>query len=199
MSAPALLLLFVATSHRCAHAQEPSTADAISAARAGGVVLVFRHAITDDFREREPVDYADPSTQRKLDERGETQSRAIGRALDRLGVQVVDVVASPMHRARTTARLITGRDPGIEPMWHTNGGSYGGRPREARRAFLSRPVEAGTVLVVSHIGTMESVLDGIRGRVGEGDCVVVRPGDGGYRVVGIVPWEAWGTHLDGAT
>lgn len=38
---------------------------------------------------------------------------------------------------------------------------------------------------------MSSVLDGIRGDVGEGDCVVVRPTVDGYEVVGVVEAAEW--------
>jgi outer membrane protein TolC len=48
-----------------AAAQQPEeAARAIAAARAGGAVIVCRHAITAPTREVEPVDYDDPSTQR---------------------------------------------------------------------------------------------------------------------------------------
>jgi phosphohistidine phosphatase SixA len=171
--------------------QDESVVAAIAAAREGGAILVCRHGITDSFSEREPVDYDDPSTQRRLDERGEAQSRRIGEALARLGVEVTSLVASPMQRARRTAELMFDRAPLIDSIWHTNGSDYTGRALDARRQFLSRRVTHGNVLVVSHIGTMTSVLPGIDGGVGEGDCVVVRPRGEGHDVVGVVPWQAW--------
>ena len=174
------------------HGQAGDAAAAIAAAREGGTVLVCRHAITDSFSEREPVDYDDPSTQRRLDERGEEQSRRMGDDLARLGVEVTALVASPMDRARRTAQLMFDRAPVIDSIWHTNGSDYSGGALEARREFLSRPVARGNVLVVSHIGTMGSVLPGIERSVGEGDCVVVRPRGDTHDVVGVVPWRAWG-------
>lgn len=166
---------------------------AVTAARRGGTVIVCRHAITNSFREREPVDYADSTTQRLLSRRGERQSRRIGEAMSALGIEVAELIASPMSRARRTAELMFAREPVIDSTWHTNGGSYSGSARDARRRTLARPVDGGNRLIVSHIGTMESVLDGIRGRVGEGDCVVVQPGGDGYEVVGVVEDDAWRT------
>ena len=60
-------------------AQQYEADAAIEAARSGGTIILCRHAITGPFREREPVDYDDPSTQRRLDSRGRT--RAGGSAL----------------------------------------------------------------------------------------------------------------------
>lgn len=172
-------------------------APAIEAARAGGAVILCRHAATGSFREREPVDYDDPSTQRRLSEQGRRQSRALGRALRTLGVQLEEVIASPMQRALTTARLIVdGAAPvTVDSVWHTNDGNYGGSHRERRAAALRRAVSTGSRLIVSHIGTMRSVVpDGV-GRIGEGDCVVVRPAPGvsrdGYDVIGVVTPREW--------
>lgn len=172
-------------------AQERETAAAIEAARAGGTILLCRHGITGSFREREPVDYDDPTTQRQLDRRGEEQSRRIGAALRRLGVQLTEVVASPMRRAYRTAELMFDQPVRIDSIWHTNGSVYSGPARDARLRFLARPVLAGNVLIISHIGTMSSVVPEVEGAVGEGDCVVVRPDGDGHEVVGIVDWQAW--------
>lgn len=58
--------------------------------------------------------------------------------------------------------------------------------------MLSRTPVNGNRLIASHLGTMQSVLPAIRGNVGEGDCVVVRPAGGSrFEHVGIVPWRAW--------
>lgn len=164
---------------------------AVAAAREGGTVIVCRHAITDSFREREPVDYADSTTQRLLDRRGERQSRLIGEAMSAVGIEISELIASPMSRARRTAELMFFREPLVDSTWHTNGGSYTGSARDARRRTLSRPVDDGNRLIVSHIGTMASVLDGVRRRVGEGDCVVVQPGGGTYAVLGVVEADGW--------
>lgn len=169
----------------------PESERALAAARRGGTVIVCRHAITNSFREREPVDYGDTTTQRLLNRAGERQSRRLGEAMRALGVEVTELVASPMSRARRTAELMFDRAPTIDSTWHTNGGSYGGDARDARRRTLSEPVERGNRLIVSHIGTMGSVLDGIERRVGEGDCVVVRPLGDGYEMIGVVEAGDW--------
>lgn len=176
---------------RVAGTQELSVEDVIAEVRRGGTTLVCRHAITDSTREIEPVDYDDPSTQRLLSPEGERQSVVMGRAIDRLKIEVTELVASPMRRAYRTAELMLGRPAAIEAIWHTNGGSYGGVALEERRRTLAAPVERGNRLIVSHIGTISSVLPSAEDRLGEGDCVVTRPAGSSHSVVGFVPWEAW--------
>jgi broad specificity phosphatase PhoE len=168
----------------------PPAPDPLAAAREGGVVLVCRHAATGSFGEVEPVDYDDPSTQRLLSADGERQAAAIGSALRAAGVEVDELVASPMQRARRTAELMFPEMPvKIDSVWHTNGGSYGGPARDRRAEVLRTPAGPGVRLIVSHIGTMRSVLsDSLRIR--EGDCVVVRRGGGGaLRELGVIPFH----------
>lgn len=184
----AALLLLPATA---ASGQSARAEAALEAARAGGVSIVCRHAITDhDQREVEPVDYDDVTTQRRLSAEGERQSQALGEAFRALGIPVAEVIASPMERSYRTAELMFGRFV-IDSIWHTNGSEYGGPPRERRRQVLGTPVEGGNRVIVSHIGTMGSVLPRLSD-VEEGDCVVVRPLGEEYEVVGVVPWRAWG-------
>jgi phosphohistidine phosphatase SixA len=181
-------LLFIATG---AAAQDGSTSAAIEAARNGGITIVCRHAITDpSHNEREPVDYRNPATQRRLSAEGERQSEAMGHALQALGIPIGEVVASPMQRARRMAELMFGR-VSIDSIWHTNGSKYGGPPLEQRRRVLSTPVSGGNRIIISHIGTIASVLPSVEGDLREGDCVVVRPREASFELVGIVPWRAW--------
>lgn len=183
-----LLVPFLLVLSTGAAAQDPERV--IDAARQGGVTVVCRHAITDhSHREVEPVDYDDPDTQRRLSPEGERQSRDMGRAIVGRGIVVGEVVASPMQRARRTAELMFGR-ASIDSTWHTNGSEYGGAALEARRRALATVPGRGTRFIVSHIGTMQSVLTVTRD-IDEGDCIVVRPRGSDFEVVGVVPWRAW--------
>lgn len=171
--------------------QASEAARAIAAARRGGMIIVCRHAITGSTSEVEPVDYEDPATQRLLSPEGERQSAAMGRAFRRLGIEVSRVIASPMHRAHRTAELMFGRPPVIDSIWHTNGSDYGGPPRGGRLHVLATPVPNGNHVIISHIGTMASVIPEAEGDIGQGDCVVVQPAGETFHVVGVVPWRAW--------
>lgn len=174
-----------------ARAQSSAVESAIDAVLEGGTVLLCRHAITGTFQEREPVDYADTTTQRLLSAEGERQARLMGRAFRLLRVPVTRVVSSPLHRARRTAELMFYRLPVTDSIWHTNGNDYSGAPELNRRSTLATPVAGGNLVVISHIGTMRNALEAAPRNVGEGDCVVVRPTGAGYEMIGVVPWRAW--------
>jgi phosphohistidine phosphatase SixA len=163
----------------------------IAMARNGGLAFICRHAITDQtFNEVEPVNYADSLTQRRLSAEGARQSRDMGEAIGALGIPVGEVVASPMHRALRTAELIFGRAT-IDSAWHTNGSDYSGAPLERRRRVLSLPIDRGNLFIISHVGTIGSVLPGTADRLEEGDCVAIRPGAAQFETIGVVPWRAW--------
>lgn len=175
-----------------ARAQNDHTDRAIAAVRLGGTVLVCRHAKTTSFNEREPVDYEDESTQRLLSREGERQSVAMGQAILTREIAVAEIIASPMQRARRTAELMFTRPVTIDSSWHTNGSTYPEGPRRQRIAMLESPPASGNRLIVSHIGTMGSVLPLDRRRVREGDCIVIRPTGRDFEFIGVVPFEAWG-------
>jgi len=185
-------LLALAACAASAGAQQEKGALGIATARRGGVTIVCRHAITDAANEDEmTLRYDDPSTQRRLSAEGERQATAIGEAFRKLQIPVTDVIASPMQRARLTGELAFGTVR-LDSTWHTRGTNYGGRKLELRTEMLGRRVERGARVIISHIGTIYSVLPSVGGQLEEGDCVVIRP-DGGTRfeVIEVVPWRAW--------
>jgi hypothetical protein len=96
-----------------------------------------------------------------------------------------------MQRARRTGELAFG-EVRVDSLWHTRGQDYEGPNRPLRAEVLGRAVEKGNRVIVSHIGTMYSVLPSIQGQLEEGDCAVIRPRGGTqYDVVEVVPWRAW--------
>ena len=132
--------------------------------------------------------YADPMTQRRLSAEGERQSEAMGRAFRELGIEPGEVVASPMQRTRRMAELMFGTVT-LDSVWHTRGDNYAAK-RELRRELLSKPVPNGNRIIISHIGTLQSVL-GEDVRMQEGDCTVLRPTGSSFTMVGTVPWRDW--------
>jgi broad specificity phosphatase PhoE len=189
-----LLLALIATTLQPLSAQESKGELGIEAARRGGVVIVCRHAMTENTDENETtLRYDDPMTQRRLSTRGVRQAEALGKAFKALDVPIGEAIASPMQRAKRTAELLLGRGRVVEDSaWHTRGDYYGGPKSERRLEQLGEPVRRGNRLIVSHVGTMQSVLPAIRGRFDEGDCVVVRPRGGEkHHAVEVVPWRMW--------
>ena len=169
---------------------QTTSAPAIDAARAGGVVIACRHAMTDSFDENETtLRYDDYATQRKLTPRGERQASAMGRAFRTLGIPIGETVTSHMQRARATAEHMGLRDIVLDSSWHTRGTNYTGWKNDRRLEHLSRVPRNGNRLIVSHIGTMQFTMKAIR-ELQEGDCFVVRPrGADGFEPVGLLRWR----------
>jgi phosphohistidine phosphatase SixA len=173
--------------------QEPAGARGIEATRRGGVVVVCRHGITDPAEEDEQtLRYDDPATQRRLSAAGERQAGDMGTAFRALRIRAVQLIASPMQRATRTAELAFGQVQ-RDSAWHTRGEYYGGWKHDRRAQALGDPVTGGVRVIVSHAGTMYSMLPSLRGALQVGDCVVVRPqGASRYEVIEVVPWRSWG-------
>ena len=189
---PLAVLALALLPPRPAEAQDLKGARGIQEARRGGVVIACRHAATESADENEEtLKYDDPSTQRRLSARGERQADSLGNAFRDLGIAVTEVIASPMERTRRTAELAFGMAE-LDSSWHTRGTYYGGPKRDRRLEILGLPVERGNRVIVSHIGTMYSVLPSVEGQLEEGDCVVVRPlGASRFDIIEVVPWRSW--------
>src|SRR6478736_2729385 len=82
----------------------------LSALRAGGFILYFRHTSTDFGQNDERMTgYEDCATQRNLTDAGRAEARAIGDEIRALGIPIGEVLASPFCRTMETARLVFGR------------------------------------------------------------------------------------------
>ena len=76
----------------------------------GGVILVIRHAATDQSKpDQDPVDLNDCRTQRNLSAQGRREARLIGQGVRRLKLRIGAVLSSRFCRTRETARLAFGR------------------------------------------------------------------------------------------
>jgi phosphohistidine phosphatase SixA len=170
---------------------QSTLAAAVDAARAGGVVIACRHAMTDSFNENEAtLRYDDSTTQRRLSPRGVRQAEILGRAFAALQFPIAEAVASPMHRARRTAELIGASALVLDSAWHTRGTDYTGWKSVRRIEHLSSAPQRGNRLIVSHVGTMQSAIRGLPANSQEGDCGVVRPlGLERFEVAGILRWR----------
>ena len=71
----------------------------------GGVILVIRHAATDQSKpDQDPVDLNDCRTQRNLSAQGRQDAKLIGQAVRRLKLRIGAVLSSRFCRTRETAR-----------------------------------------------------------------------------------------------
>ncbi|HKP18821.1 MAG TPA: histidine phosphatase family protein [Gaiellaceae bacterium] len=164
--------------------------------RTGGVVLVIRHAHTDQSKQDEdPVDLADCGTQRNLSAQGRADARAIGQSIRRLRVNVSTLLTSAFCRTRETARLIfSGRGTVSRALLNTIGAPHDAAWRaqiRSMRALLGTKPKAGTVSALVTHGIL--VTEATGQTLDEGETLVFRPlGASRFRLVGrILPGE-WG-------
>jgi phosphohistidine phosphatase SixA len=164
----------------------PASADEalVDLLRAGGQVIVMRHAATDRSVGDPPgFRLDDCSTQRNLSEEGRAQARRVAAAVTARGIPVGRVLSSQWCRCLETARLAFGS---AEP-WAALNSFFRDRTLEAERtsevrAFVSERPATGNLVLVTHalnIGALTGVSPA------EGELVVLTPlGRGGFRVAG---------------
>jgi hypothetical protein len=164
----------------------------LSALRAGGLILYFRHTSTDFGQNDDQMSgYEDCARQRNLTSRGRDEARAIGVAMQRLRIPVGDVLASPFCRTRETGELIFGRAR-VEAAVRGGPASDDGSDRYAAlRRLLSTTPPAGTVLAIASHGNPFRAVAGAP-YLAEGEAAVVRPlGERGFRVIARIPKDGW--------
>jgi virginiamycin B lyase len=159
----------------------------------GGLVLVLRHAATDQSKQDEdPVDLADCTTQRNLSAAGRAQARTIRTGVARLRLRIGTVLTSRFCRTRETARLAFGRGK-VEPaLLNTinaaHDESWRRQIRAARRLIGTRPAVGTLTVLVTH-GVV--VSDATRLTLEEGETLVFRPRNGGFRLLGRIAPAEW--------
>jgi phosphohistidine phosphatase SixA len=160
-----------------------------AALKAGGHVLVLRHAATEPGTGDPPgFRRGDCATQRNLSAAGREQSRAIGKRLREAGVRVDDVLTSSWCRCIDTAELAFGRSQ-IHPPLDSFFGDRANEPAQsaAVRERIRVHRGAGTLVMVTHQVNI-SALTGEHPAMG--DAVVLAPGGpSGFTLVGRVPFR----------
>ena len=191
----ALLLsaLFVAAPSLAADARDDTLAGPalLSALRAGGLILYFRHTSTDFGQNDDQMSgYEDCARQRNLTDRGRDEARAIGAAIERLRIPIGDVLASPFCRTRETAQLIFGRLR-VDAAVRGGPASDDANRYAALRRLLSTPPAAGTVLAIASHGNPFRAVAGTP-YLAEGEAAVVKPlRERGFQVIARIPKDGW--------
>ncbi|MDX9843700.1 MAG: histidine phosphatase family protein [Aquabacterium sp.] len=171
--------------------------------RQGGYVLYMRHGTTDNSRaDLVPLgDVRDCSRQRVLDEGGRKLSVQVGRFIRQAGIPVVEVLHSPLCRARDSAQLAFPDQPGgvrqVDVLLYTANLTQAEKQPvlQATRYWLSEPVARGSNrVIVAHAPNLADLI-GYFVRP-EGTVVVIRPlGQGQFAYVASVPPTLWPTLL----
>src|SRR5690349_15465919 len=121
-----LVLLLAAAAARAA----PDDEGLWALLRAGGQVVLVRHAVTEPGVGDPPgFRLDDCSTQRNLSEVGRREAQRLGENLRAHGVAAPSVLTSPWCRCRDTARLAFGREGTPQPAL----GNLFGRPQDEAR------------------------------------------------------------------
>jgi broad specificity phosphatase PhoE len=152
--------------------------------RAGGQVVLIRHAITTPgVGDPDGMRLDDCQSQRNLTDAGRAHARRVGEAVSTRGVAVDRVLSSPWCRCLETARLAFGQ----AETWTALSNLFGrpdNRAEQVRqmRAMVGEPRSGGNLVLVTH-GSTIAALTGINPDTAE--MVVVTPqGQGRFAVVG---------------
>lgn len=191
----ALALAFAALSGPASAQPAPELVEAL---RQGGLVIYWRHPATNnDQADVDPLNLADCSRQRQLNEAGREQARQLGAGFRSRGIAVGAVQSSPFCRAKEAAEL-TGLGPVTLVPELGEGGlvvspNENGRRARALRAMLAAAPVGGNTLLVGH---RPNILDAVgvdAFTIGEGEVFLFRPqqGEPAYRLVGRIPVSAW--------
>jgi phosphohistidine phosphatase SixA len=184
-------------------AQEPSQAPSghaiLAALRAGGYVLVMRHA-SSPMQLPAPADAApgNVTLERQLDERGRSTARAMGEALKALHIPIGPILSSPAYRALETVRLAAlGTARPVEQL-ATREEGMGQAGEDAPRldwlrkqAALPPPAGSNT-LIVTHAPNIMGAFAGSVDGLADGETLVFRPlRGGGSLLLARVKIEEW--------
>lgn len=174
--------------------------DLIAALRGGGYVIVMRHAHSP--AQPPPPGQADPGNkgdERQLDQAGEDQAAAIGRAIKARGIPIAAVYSSPTFRAQQTVRLMGLQAVEARPelgdggasMAATAAGKSGTAWLKAKAA--EAPPQGGDVLIVTHGPNIALAFGEAFKDMGDAEAAVFRPdGRGGFALAGRIKPADWG-------
>ena len=185
-------------------AEEPSSepvhalsgAALVSALRASGFVLYFRHTSTDFGQNDDSMTSFDDCTQqRNLTDKGRDEARRIGAAVRELRIPVGSVLASPFCRTVETAMLAFGKAEKSMDLrgWGTSN-TDPSRYAPLRKHLGKAPATGTNTMLVGHGNPFRAIAG--PPHLTEGEAAVVRPlGDEKFEVVARIRVEQWASLL----
>jgi phosphohistidine phosphatase SixA len=171
--------------------------DIAAALRAGDLVIVVRHGATfPDQADTDPLNFDNIGAQRNLNDKGKALAKAFGDALRQAQVPVGKVYTSRYNRAYETA--VVAGFPDIEKTPDlTEGGlvvspNENNRRAEAFRKMLATVPKAHTnTILITHQPNIVAALGKDWFDVKEGEASILRPADGGYKLIARIQMEDW--------
>ncbi|MGV3593254.1 MAG: hypothetical protein ACO1PZ_16320 [Gammaproteobacteria bacterium] len=195
MKAFMLVALMLTTAFARAADELPALdAAALDALRAGGLVIVMRHASS-------PRDLPDAATaqpdnvngERQLDAQGRSDAAAMGAAMRRLEIPIGTVESSPTYRALETARLAGFTEVATAAELSNEGmQAAGARQGEWLRERVARGADTGNTLLITHGPNVNAAFPEYAQGMGEGEALILEPrGADAPRLVARVTIDAW--------
>ena len=168
----------------------PDYSEMIDRMKAGGHILMIRHALAPGTGDPANFKIGDCSTQRNLDDSGREQARAIGNWLRSNGITSVRMYSSQWCRCLETARLIDLGPVAELPALNSFFELVQNREpnlRALREFIAAQPKDGKLIILVTHFVTISAIAD--RG-VSSGEGVLLRLNQGEqYEVVGQLDFE----------
>ncbi len=163
----------------------PNYSEMIDRMKAGGHILMIRHALAPGSGDPANFKIGDCSTQRNLDNRGREQARAIGNWLRSNGITSARMYSSQWCRCLETARLIdlgpVAELPALNSFYEL---VQNREPnlRALREFIAGQPRDGKLIILVTHFVTISAIAD--RG-VSSGEGVILELNQNKlYEVVG---------------
>lgn len=157
-------------------------ADLVTALKAGGNVIFFRHGKSDQSQ-KDVAGATSRDKQRNLSADGKKEIEAIAASMKAIGVTFSEARTSPMFRARDTAELLFGK-PATDEASLASGG-------KALEALLVAPA-AGNVLLVGHSNTVGPALPPRVRHADEACCLVYsKDSKGAFKCVAYLSASDW--------
>jgi phosphohistidine phosphatase SixA len=171
--------------------------DLVAALRAGGYVILMRHASSPGHPpDAQRADAENVQHERQLDALGRSSAQAMGEALRRLQIPIGAVLSSPTYRALETVQLAKLGQP-ITFMELGDGGQ-GGTGEDSERAkwlkarTATPPAAHENTVIVTHFSNIIEAYPGRADDLAEGEALILHPdGKGGASVVARVKIDDW--------
>ena len=168
----------------------PEYSEMIDRMRAGGHILMIRHALAPGTGDPANFNIKDCATQRNLDDRGREQARAIGTWLRSNGITSVRMFSSQWCRCLETARLIelgpVAELPALNSFYEL---VQDREPnlRALREFMAAQPIDGKLIILVTHFVTISAISNE---GVSSGAGVLLKLNQGGlHEVVGRLNFE----------
>ncbi len=140
----------------------PDYSEMIYKMKAGGHILMIRHALAPGSGDPASFKIGDCSTQRNLDDRGRDQARAIGNWLRSNGITSARMYSSQWCRCLETARLIdlgpVAELPALNSFYEL---VQNREPnlRALREFIAAQPKDGKLIILVTHFVTISAIAD----------------------------------------